>query len=607
MMDRSQSGWVRLRPAFLPLVLCLLWAVPSSLWGMSPDGATLIASDLRRGVIDEATAVVQMFRWTFAPDLCLPEYRDAPRGPIRCFQPHVARFHRVRSSLDSKVADELSNYLEKAKAATKSGLSYKSPLGYFELHYQTSGSSAVPLEDIAPANGIPDFVERCAEYADFSWVTEVGLGFTAPELPSDGTYDIGFQDFAVGTYGLADTSGTTTTIVLHNNFEGGGWPPNNDPDGEPLGRAKATIAHELRHASHYTNNGWTEGLWGEMDAAWAEEIVFPATDDYHNFLDNWSFSQLDAPWVPIDNDNGEGGYEDCLFSHYLSLTYGPQIIVDLWDLRAAAPTDTMTQSFADAMALHSTSWEEAYPRHLEWCWFTGLRATPSFGFPDAPGFWTMEFVESPTAMYPFATSSTVDGLAGHPRRFNKGSATGNPRVVFDGEDNAGELTLSILLVEPSGSLTIVRPVLGPGNTAEYLAPTPFQSLKYLGVIVTNGNRFGEESDYSLQVIDDNITEVPSMENGRSPTVRLDAPAPNPTSNESLLCWSMPRAGLVSLRILDVSGRVVRTLRDRERSPEADRAVWDGRTDRGGLAPAGVYWAVLDGNGQTFARRIVRLR
>ena len=37
------------------------------------------------------------------------------------------------------------------------------------------------------------------------------------------------------------------------------------------------------------------------------------------------------------DDGGTGCYEDCVWQHYLSETYGVQIIVDLWDWRRRTP------------------------------------------------------------------------------------------------------------------------------------------------------------------------------------------------------------------------------------------------------------------------------
>ncbi|MBZ0269115.1 hypothetical protein K8I85_13230, partial [bacterium] len=64
---------------------------------------------------------------------------------------------------------------------------------------------------------------------------------------------------------------------------------------------------------------------------------------------------------------------------------------------------------------------------------------------------------------------------------------------------------------------------------------------------------------------------------------------------------------VTLRIVDVRGRVVRTLLEGAPSAIKGAASWDGLTDDGRPAPGGVYWAQLRTTHGTVSRRIVRIR
>ncbi len=62
------------------------------------------------------------------------------------------------------------------------------PDSRFIIHFDTTGSFAVyhPNEDINPADGIPDYVNRTAEYFESAYDSLVlGLGFDPP--PSDGS------------------------------------------------------------------------------------------------------------------------------------------------------------------------------------------------------------------------------------------------------------------------------------------------------------------------------------------------------------------------------------------------------------------------------------
>ncbi len=67
-----------------------------------------------------------------------------------------------------------------------------------------------------------------------------------------------------------------------------------------------------------------------------------------------------------------------------------------------------------------------------------------------------------------------------------------------------------------------------------------------------------------------------------------ANAPNPFNPQTTIAFDLPRASHVSLRILDVAGRVVRTLLDENLPAAQHRVIWDGTDDGGRRQPSGVY-------------------
>ncbi|HET9888493.1 MAG TPA: PQQ-binding-like beta-propeller repeat protein [bacterium] len=88
--------------------------------------------------------------------------------------------------------------------------------------------------------------------------------------------------------------------------------------------------------------------------------------------------------------------------------------------------------------------------------------------------------------------------------------------------------------------------------------------------------------------------------------RFEAPWPNPSSALTDFRWSLPAAMKVRLRILDVSGRLVRKLADGRMEPGAHAVSWDGRDDSGEWVGAGVYFAWLEAGSSREAKKVVRL-
>jgi hypothetical protein len=85
-----------------------------------------------------------------------------------------------------------------------------------------------------------------------------------------------------------------------------------------------------------------------------------------------------------------------------------------------------------------------------------------------------------------------------------------------------------------------------------------------------------------------------------------APAPNPFRSLTAIGFALASPGRTTLRLYDVAGRLVRSLQDGPLAAGRHVRVWDRRTDGGGLAAPGVYFARLDSNGRVLTRKIVML-
>jgi subtilisin family serine protease len=88
--------------------------------------------------------------------------------------------------------------------------------------------------------------------------------------------------------------------------------------------------------------------------------------------------------------------------------------------------------------------------------------------------------------------------------------------------------------------------------------------------------------------------------------RLLGASPNPFTPATEVRFSIPARGDVALRVYDVAGRLVRTLVDEPLDAGAHAIRWDGRTDPGKQAAAGVYFLRLETAEGTANRKVVRL-
>ena len=83
--------------------------------------------------------------------------------------------------------------------------------------------------------------------------------------------------------------------------------------------------------------------------------------------------------------------------------------------------------------------------------------------------------------------------------------------------------------------------------------------------------------------------------------------PNPANPGTVIGYDLPHSAQVVLRVVDVRGRVVRTLVAGWRAAGAHRAFWDGRDDAGRAAASGVYLAVAESRGGQTVGRVTLVR
>ncbi len=77
-------------------------------------------------------------------------------------------------------------------------------------------------------------------------------------------------------------------------------------------------------------------------------------------------------------------------------------------------------------------------------------------------------------------------------------------------------------------------------------------------------------------------------------IRFESVRPNPTRGRTFVSFALPtRDDDVSVRVYDVAGRAVRTLLDGSLAAGTRTIEWDGRTDRGEDATAGIYFLHLE--------------
>ncbi len=94
---------------------------------------------------------------------------------------------------------------------------------------------------------------------------------------------------------------------------------------------------------------------------------------------------------------------------------------------------------------------------------------------------------------------------------------------------------------------------------------------------------------------------------QAPGFALQANVPNPFNPSTRIEFSLDRAALARLEILDVRGRLVRCLVNGKLAAGTYHREWNGRTTAGAAAASGVYVCRLTADGRSTSRRLVLVR
>jgi hypothetical protein len=89
--------------------------------------------------------------------------------------------------------------------------------------------------------------------------------------------------------------------------------------------------------------------------------------------------------------------------------------------------------------------------------------------------------------------------------------------------------------------------------------------------------------------------------------RLAQNFPNPFNPSTTIKYDMKAKGLVTVRIYDVAGRLVRTLVNETKDAGAYSAVWDGRNNIGADVASGIYFYKMETSAFSATKKLVMLR
>jgi hypothetical protein len=419
------------------LVLGLVLISSILFWGLKPIyGAEkgtldLIEDAYESGEIDYQTSLIYKVQTIRQPERIPSKYRAKVEKIQKDATPILLEVKKSWPGLSPETQAVLKTLL----ARPVRPYSYDSSEGHFKIHYDTTGTHKVPTAD-GNTNGIPDYVENLAFYADSSYRTMITyLGYRIP--PSDGVaggdskYDIYTEDMPYYGYTQGESPGPepwndyTSYISVHNDFIG--FPPNDDPEGDQKGAMKVTVAHEYFHAVQFAYDIGEAEWYMEISSTWMEDVAFDPVNDNYNYLPYFfNYPDLSLQTTTIHE------YASFIWNTYLAMNFDNNLIKDIWE---GCIYGTAINEINLALQSRGSSRDEEFKKFTVWNYITNTR-DDGLHYEEGTHYPLIKLMRTHSA-YPVinnSSSMTPDNLSANYIQFNPSAGSYNLNIKFDGQN-----------------------------------------------------------------------------------------------------------------------------------------------------------------------------
>ena len=575
----------------------------------APAGANpLIAQARETGALDVETALVYEVLDLVDPDLLPAQYRAEPELRF-CGTPILVEANHLLPTMSQANQQLLAKVLSRPVLPD----TLLTPSGRFRVHYSTSGRDGVDPTDEG-GNGVPDYVDSVSAVLEYVWNLEVEtLGYNAP--PPDGgagggpELDVYLIDLGrLSYYGLTypENTGPTTSSYLHldndytNSIYGraGYCPPSVGTRG--LEALRVTAAHEFFHMVQFGYYQGSDGSWWqEACSTWMEDVAYPEADDYLQYV----CAFLGATNRALDSGRPRSGdyhpYGASIFVHFLDRRYERDLMRRIWEELGKRTSADLSHFDRVLQTVDDQGIGGAVSDFGLWNYFTGARQRPEF-YPEGEKY--PEPVVFPVSIAPKVAvrdSGAIDHLAS---AYVSLAPRGSGGVTLDTKLAWGSWQRQLVLAAADTLEILELGELGPVEVPDW------DAYEEIVLVITSTEVSGLGFDYSISVVYD-----PDMVGGDAPlATRLGDGYPNPFRPEAdvrvLLPYELDRASPATwLSIFSADGTLVRRFDLGSRARRAYQQAWDGCNQQGELVGSGIYYWVLEANGEALTKPLAVVR
>ena len=271
---------------------------------------------------------------------------------------------------------------------------------HFRFHYTRTGPHAPPLEDFHPRNGVPDYVDRCADAMERAYHIQIDLmGFKIPYIDfwaaqngGNHKYDVyifTFPALGITTADWFEGRVLSTALTVAPYFMINSRIYDYVGKMEGLRYLETTCTHEFLHGIQFGYNAYMPTWFMEASATWIEVITYDGgeIDDGDTLPDpdepnetnayNYYIHQLRRwfliPDISLESRIGDHEYGSVIWTLYMAERFGYDIVRQFYGNTTDGSYREMG-NFYDVFIDNGTTLAEAFKTFTVWNYFTHTRA-----------------------------------------------------------------------------------------------------------------------------------------------------------------------------------------------------------------------------------------
>ena len=276
---------------------------------------------------------------------------------------------------------------------------------HFKFHYTRVGPHAPPLEDFHPRNGVPDYIDLCADAMERAYHVQIDLmdfkipyiDFWAAQNGGNHKYDVylfTFPALGITTADWFEGRVLSTALTVAPYFMINSRIYDYVGKNEGIRYLETTCTHEFLHGVQFGYNAYMPTWFMEASATWIELMTYDGgvIDDGDTLPDpdepnetnayNYYIHQLRRwfliPDISLESRIGDHEYGSVIWTLYMAERFGYDIVRQFYRNTTDGSYREMG-NFYEVFTNNGTTLAEAFKTFTVWNYFTHTRANTATG------------------------------------------------------------------------------------------------------------------------------------------------------------------------------------------------------------------------------------